>query len=223
MKGINGMDRSAMCVLAACISILCSCAKPQDPTTAATTSGAERAKIGLAVGLNDAHIKVEATNGPVARAARQYSARQPSAGRARPRMPSEELVIQSEEVSAGKVGRLIRSEKFDAFVDRLSSESNRSPLAQDATEMERKSIEEFFGDKGRLRNFACGTSVCAGTIAMGKDASAYRKFSDHFLENGPANASLLDYPITLDNGEFEQRFVMSVDPDLEGITIPVRP
>ena len=65
--------------------------------------------------------------------------------------------------------------------------------------------------------------MCAGTISLGKNSSVYRKFSDHFLENGPANASLLDYPITLDSGDFEQRFVMSVDPDLKGITIPVRP
>jgi hypothetical protein len=37
------------------------------------------------------------------------------------------------------------------------------------------------------------------------------------MEAGPPNASLLDFPVKLDNGEFEQRFVMSVDPDLKGV------
>jgi hypothetical protein len=58
---------------------------------------------------------------------------------------------------------------------------------------------------------------------MGKDSSVYKAFSDNFLANGPANASLLDYPVTLDNGDLEQRFVMSVDPNLKGITVPNHP
>ena len=138
-------------------------------------------------------------------------------------LPSESLVIQGNAVSTAKVGGLIRSEKFDAFVSKLASESYANPLSQDVTAMEKERLENFFGAKGAIRNFACGTGICAGTITLGKDPSVYKKFSDDFLANGLANASLLDYQVQLDNGEFEQRLVMSVDPNLKGVAIPTHP
>jgi hypothetical protein len=41
--------------------------------------------------------------------------------------------------------------------------------------------------------------------------------------NGPANASLIDYSIKLDNGDFEQRLVMSVDSSLNGVKFKAHP
>jgi hypothetical protein len=99
-------------------------------------------------------------------------------------LPSENLVIQGNAVSADSAGRLIRSEKFDAFVSTLAAESYANPLAQEVTAVEKEWLESFFGKKESLRNFACGTSICAGTIALGTDRSLYKKFSDDFLENG---------------------------------------
>lgn len=218
------MNQTILLIAAICMTSLCSCSEHEDSVT--NVSRDTQAASTASVQIQSADFKVEATNSAIAQATPEPVSSQTSMQSQphdQPNLPSENLVIQAGGVSTEKVGNLLQSEKFDAFVNRLSAESNKNPLAQDVTAMEKKGLEDFFGEKANLRNFACGTSVCAGTVAMGKDSSIYKSFSDNFLANGPANASLLDLPITLDNGDLEQRFVMSVDPSLKGIRVPNRP
>jgi hypothetical protein len=198
----------------------CSCSK----SNRTTVQEGEEARAVTSSGLQRPDLKIEATNSVVSHASSQGVPSQTvGQNRSHVTLPSESLVTQANAVSTDKVGRLIQSDNFDAFVNKLASESYANPLAQDVTALEKQALENFFRDKGTLRNFACGTGVCAGTIALGKEPSSYNKFADNFLENGPANASLLDYQVKLDNGEFEQRLVMSIDPNLNGVTIPVHP
>jgi hypothetical protein len=206
------------------MAALCSCSGHEESTAAVSRN--TQTEAGPSGQIKTTEFKVEATNSAIVQATQQSVSSQTSMQsppHVQSNLPSESLVIQAGGVSTEKVGNLLQSGKFDAFVSRLSAESNKNPLAQDVTAMEKKGLDDFFGEKANLRNFACGTSVCAGTVAMGKDSSVYKAFSDNFLANGPANASLLDYPVTLDNGDLEQRFVMSVDPNLKGITVPNHP
>ena len=218
------MNRIIASAVVACMVSLCSCSGHEDSMTAVSRD--TQTEDNASTPIKSSEFKVEATNSAIVQAAQQaISSQAPMQSRhqTQSNLSSESLVLQAGSVSTEKVGNLLQSERFDAFVSRLSAESNKNPLAQDVTAMEKKGLEDFFGAKANLRNFACGTSICAGTVAMGKDSSVYKAFSDNFLANGPANASLLDYPITLDNGDLEQRFVMSVDPGLKGITVPNHP
>jgi hypothetical protein len=208
------MRRAITCMALACMFFQSACSKPAAPAV-----GEARGKqLAAAVAPEETvDFKIEATNSAIVRPSGPDASPMALPRKAIPVLPSESLVIQSGGVSADRVGSIIRSDRFDGFVSRLAEESNKDPLAQEVAALEKKDIEDFFGDRAYLRNFACGTSVCAGTVAMGRDATIYRQFSDHFMEAGPPNASLLDFPVKLDNGEFEQRFVMSVDPDLKGV------
>jgi hypothetical protein len=215
------MRQAVLFVAIAIVFMGCSCSK----SNGVSTKGGTEARNAIpSSDLQNPNFKVEATNSAVSHGSSQgISHRVVAQNQPQVTLPSESLVTQADTVSTEKVGRLIQSSKFDAFVSKLASESYANPLAQDVTALEKERLENFFGKNGVLRNFACGTGVCAGTIALGKDSSFYKKFSDDFLENGPANASLLDYQVKLDNGEFEQRLVMSVDPNLHGVTIPIHP
>ncbi|GAB3368936.1 hypothetical protein GCM10027431_15230 [Lysobacter rhizosphaerae] len=180
--------------------------------TAATEAPAE---------MKDVLAEVQATNSVVV----TVPAQAPAAGNTaapQPRFPallsSERTLMESDSLSAAKVTQIIKTDKFDKFVDRLKSDAAADPLAQDLTLAERKRWEGKLGDKASLGEFACGLSVCAGTIGLGGNTAFYDGIVDDFLQNGPQGGSLLDYRVDLGNGSYEQRFVMSLDPTVRGVT-----
>lgn len=164
--------------------------------------------------------QVQATNSAVVTVPDQA----PAAGgtAAPPRFPallnSERTLMESDSLSAAKVTQIIKTDRFEEFVEQLGSDAAVDPLAQDLTLAERKRWEAKLGDKAALREFACGLSVCAGTIGLGGNTAVYDGIADDFLQNGPQGGSLLDYRVDLGNGSYQQRFVMSLDPAVHGVT-----
>lgn len=148
----------------------------------------------------------------------------PASGARFPEMlPSERSVIDGAGISVAKVTAVIKTDDFGKFVRDLANESAADPLAQDLTALERKRWEGKLGGEARLRDFACGLSVCAGSIALGNNVGVYDRISDDYLSNGTQPGSLLDYRLDRGGGDYEQRFVMSVDPAVAGITFDKRP
>lgn len=116
----------------------------------------------------------------------------------------------------------MNSGQFPKFVDALKSQSGSSPLASDINQMYGDAISEQVGKLGnelQLRDFACGETVCAGTIdSMSREAwdawirdnasdprtKAY-VFTEHQIDNG--------------NGSTEHRFIFSTDPDSRTISV----
>lgn len=133
-------------------------------------------------------------------------------------LPSENRVIEGKGLSVSKVTGIIKTDQFAKFVAQLSVESAIDPLAQDVTASERARWENQLAGEAPLRDFACGLSVCAGRIELGSNTALYDRISDEFLKNGSQGGSLLDYRVDLGNGNFEQRFVISHDPSVGGIT-----
>lgn len=137
-------------------------------------------------------------------------------------LPSERRVIDGAGISVPKVTKVIKTDDFSKFVQGLAVESAADPLAQDLTIAERSRWESQLGREARLKDFACGLSVCAGSIELGRNVALYDRISDSYLSNGTQAGSLLDYRVNRGNGNYEQRFVMSVDPAISGITFNAR-
>ena len=178
----------------------------------------------------DLPARVQATNAASGnRTASHPTGNDRAAGK--PRFPAlldaEQGVVDGAGLSVAKVAKVIRTEEFARFVQRLSSESGADPLAQDLTAAERERWTARLGNRAALSAFACGLTVCAGSIALGADTALYDAIAEEFLANGTQGGSLLDYRVDLGNGDFEQRFVMSVDPAVDGVTFegrgPARP
>lgn len=144
-----------------------------------------------------------------------------------PRFPAllktERTVVEGSGLSVAKVTSFIKTNKFDEFVSQLSSDSGVDPLAQDLTRAERERWVNRLGGQASLSQFACGLTVCAGSISLGANTALYDRIVDEYLKSGSHGGSLLDYRVNLGNGNFEQRFVMSVDPKVNGITFDGHP
>jgi hypothetical protein len=177
-----------------------------------------------ASGLADAQLPVngvQATNSAVVgKVESSGSAGAPA--RARPRfgtlLASEATVIEGEGLSVARVTQVITGREFPRFVEKLAAEAATDPLAQDLVAAERKRWEGKLAGRGSLGSFACGLSVCAGSIDLGANTAAYDEIANDYLAHGSQGGSLLDYRVDRGDGTFEQRFVMSVDPAVSGVT-----
>jgi hypothetical protein len=175
----------------------------------------------LSESTSDVPVGVQATN-RATRAQGDSIARNTamSAPRFNSTLPAERDVISGSGLSVAKVTRIIRTREFEKFLDQLRSEADQDPLAQDATTAQGDVIRKQLDHTAALRDFSCGLSVCAGIVELGKTPSAYDRFADAYLAGVGQTGSLLDYRVDLGGGRFEQRFVMSYDPAVNGITFP---
>lgn len=206
---------AATCLLAACGS-------PGQEQQAAT--GADEQKSASPDQAPDYVVRTTSSNGVDTPDRLQGPAGGSVAPRNLPLLPEERKLIVGGTISVDAVGRMIRTPDFDKFMRQLSIESAHDPLALDVTKVQRSYLENNLKEVGALRDFACGLSVCAGIVSGGKDIEPFNRFREHFLSDPSAAAySLLNYPMTLDNGEIEIRLVMSADPTVDGISTSARP
>lgn len=203
-----------------CLAVGCEKTAQQSLTPIDSQSIGEHSKAAVHVGgvkATNSAVATPATTGP-------RSTSVPASGsRFAEMLLSERSVIDGAGISVAKVTRVIKTDDFGKFVRDLANESAADPLAQDLTALERKRWEGKLGSEARLRHFACGLSVCAGSIALGDNVGVYDRISDDYLSNGTQPGSLLDYRLDRGGGDYEQRFVMSVDPAVAGITFDKRP
>ena len=133
-------------------------------------------------------------------------------------LASERRVIEGDGLSVSRVTQVISNQGFGKFVAKLAAEAASDPLAQDLAAAERKRWETQLAGQAVLGEFACGLSVCAGSIELGANTAVYDRIADDYLRNGTTGGSLLDYRVERGDGTFQQRFVMSVDPTVDGLT-----
>lgn len=148
-------------------------------------------------------------------------------GNQKQRFPSflsaEMAVIESGGLSVDKVAPIIQTEMFSKFIDRLAAEAATDPLAQEVAVAERARLDRQLKGQAHLREFACGLSVCAGSIYLGSNTAVYDSMVDNFITDGTQAGTFLDHRFDLGSGKFEHRFVMSLDPEISGITGRISP
>ena len=145
-KGIE-MNRIIASAVVACMVSLCSCSGHEDSMTAVSRD--TQTEDNASTPIKSSEFKVEATNSAIVQAAQQaISSQAPMQSRhqTQSNLSSESLVLQAGSVSTEKVGNLLQSERFDAFVSRLSAESNKNHLAQDVTAIAEAGARRGSGD-----------------------------------------------------------------------------
>lgn len=122
----------------------------------------------------------------------------------------------------GSLSSTIRSGQFSKFVDALRSQSGSSPLATDINQMYGDAISEQVGKLGneiQLRDFACGETICAGTI----DSSSQNAWGAWLKDNAsdPRTKAYVftEHQIDNGNGSVEHRFIFSTDPGSKKISV----
>lgn len=168
-------------------------------------------------------FEIRATNSAVAQKNVGNMHQAPSPSRNKPMLSAERSVVEPGGLSVRKIASLMKSNDFEKFLEDLRTEAATDPLAQDLTAAEKKKLERDFNGRANIRSFACGLSICAGVIELGDTPAVFDEFAKNFLDSGPATASLLNYRVDLGNGQFEERFIISADPSIQGIAVPPRP
>lgn len=135
-------------------------------------------------------------------------------------LPSERMLLtdDSQSVAAQKVELTLRSEDFAEYVRRLGEEMARDREAQDLAKFYKDTIEQQL-DELQIDQFACGVSVCVGSVL---DSAGNAKFDAWVKEffNSPStpHSSFIYLPLDRGDGVIENRFFFSSDPGVEGIT-----
>lgn len=133
-------------------------------------------------------------------------------------LPAEQSLLRNGAISVEQVGAVIQTRDFAKLIEQFALESATDPLAQDMTSLQSRDMERRLDGVGRLNGFACGLSLCAGSINIGRNNDAYQRFVDASNQQ-PSNAySYMDYLADNGDGTFEARFIMSVDPEANGIS-----
>lgn len=132
-------------------------------------------------------------------------------------LPIERSLLRNGALSVEQVGRVIQTRDFAKLVERFALESATDPLAQDMTSLQSSTLERQLDGVGHLNGFACGLSLCAGSINIGRNIDGYQQFVDGSNKQPSNTYSYMDYLAETGDGMFEVRFIMSVDPAANGI------
>lgn len=137
-------------------------------------------------------------------------------------LASESRLLRGSAVSAASTFAALRSKRFDQIAQEFAKESASDPNAQELTDTYRASIQRDLGKDSILSDFACGLSLCIGAIRSHGENGSYRTWSDSFFENPRLpNYNFTEFSMPLGGGDFENRFLFSMDPGVSGVTAPL--
>ena len=185
---------------------------------------------GNMVGTEDNPVGPEEANGTLAsennqefseagKGASQISSVDPSgSNRLMTLLPTEQTFLRNGSVSVDAVGRVIQTREFGKVVQQLALESATDPLAQDMSKLQSQQLKRNLEGVGHISAFACGLTICAGSIDIGNNLESYQQFVDASNKNPSGSYSYMDYLAETGNGNFEARFIMSIDPNANGVT-----
>lgn len=138
-------------------------------------------------------------------------------------LPTESafLAHQGTSVSQEAVASALKSKDFDDLMLAMSSDMGGDSAAQDLTRIYRTAIERELGPGARLTSFACGTTLCAGSIHARGTNDAFSEWERNFGTTNGVPAYVL-MTMVFDRGEnyFENRFFFSTDPAANSVNVP---
>lgn len=140
-------------------------------------------------------------------------------------LAAEEQLLKENSISLAPVAALMKSDKFDAFIDRISQEAVQEPLAQDVTELYKSSAEDARSNAEDVvvRNIACGMKMCAVSLTASA-SETFEPWLSRFMSNTSAPTySLGRHDKGMPNGLIERRIIFSTDPGTRGVYAPLPP
>jgi hypothetical protein len=133
-------------------------------------------------------------------------------------LPAETIVVDGGALQMASADVLMHGNNFDEFLDKLHSQGVSDILARDISEAQRADLENFLGENGNLKRFACGLSICAGSFSLQNES--LDEFLRRYSEHPNAGYGILTAEVTNRAGVLEQRIILSTDSSVNSIVVP---
>ncbi|WP_180880372.1 hypothetical protein [Stenotrophomonas maltophilia] len=130
-----------------------------------------------------------------------------------PYLAAESVLMQDGALSVEQSDAILTSDKvFEKTVRAFADDAGKRPEAQDLTAHYRQAIARSLGKDESLGEFACGYSLCIGSVRIGS-AEEYEAWTEKFgLDTAAPTYSFSGLSKKLDQRNHEGRFVFSTDP-----------
>lgn len=130
-----------------------------------------------------------------------------------PYLAAESAMLQDGALSVEQSDAILASDKvFEKTVRAFADDAGKRPEAQDLTAHYRQAIARSLGKDESLGEFACGYSLCIGSVRT-RSAEAYEAWTEKFgLDAAAPTYSFSGLSKKLDQRNHEGRFVFSTDP-----------
>ena len=136
-------------------------------------------------------------------------------------LPTENrfLVDRQSIVNPGVTSKILSSSTFPEVVDAFREEQSLNPLSREFTDTYRELFEalrdEIETGAFELGELVCGMQICIGSITTFDEGATWRELVINHL-GGPDQSqfgSMTSVPLQLAEGETEQRFLFTMDPN----------
>lgn len=130
-----------------------------------------------------------------------------------PYLAAESAMMQDGALSVEQSDAILVSDKvFEKTVQAFADDAGKRPEAQDLTAHYKQAIARSLGKNESLGEFACGYSLCIGSVRTGS-AEEYEAWTEKFgLDAAAPTYSFSGLSKKLDQRNYEGRFVFSTDP-----------
>lgn len=201
------------------------------PRSLASTPGPRGAAAGSTASITSGPTRpTPPPNGPDARtpAAQGLPPSLPHASSTAAYLTFESAMLQGSELSFDQAMLALKGDAFDHYLSLIAQQSMRVPEAAELTDAYSRTLQAALKENPALsmQNFACGLSLCAGTISTGSGADAAQveqwRQSLSLAGNTPAY-SMIDVTVAGKDGRVEHRFIFSSDASINGIHGPSLP
>lgn len=134
-------------------------------------------------------------------------------------LSTEESFVDQDGISTSMAFQMLSSsENLAKAIERMTADASGSMEAQDLSRHYRSAIARAVGDNGDIESFACGLSLCAGSVRTRTsdegDAWRYR-----FLDDSSARTYGNVSDVEDLGGVYETRFMFSTDPAVPALII----
>ena len=136
-------------------------------------------------------------------------------------LPTEQKFMVEGATNLDAVQVALHQEDFSKVIESFGSDTGMDPSAQDLTQIYRALIEEqvkYSGSRLAVTGFACGLSLCAGSMRYGSHSNAFEEWIQVFFEDKRTPSyNFVDSFVGLSPEENEGRFFFSIDPTLREV------
>ncbi len=140
------------------------------------------------------------------------------------KLPAENKFVRNDNIDAQLSSELLKSggSEYENLLNEMNEQSWDDPLANELTDLYRNYMqnnfdtEEFDFSVDRLQ---CGLRTCAGRAITDSDQWQHHFDQMGIGENDLPLYTVVQYSHELQNGLLEYRFLFSIDPDSNGITL----
>lgn len=136
-------------------------------------------------------------------------------------LPTEQAFMVDGATNLDAMQVALHQKDFSKVVESFGSDTGKDPSAQDLTQLYHRLIAEQVRDSGArlaITGFACGLSICAGSMRYERQSDAFEGWVGvFFADRRTPSYNFVDSFVPLNPDESEGRFFFSIDPTLREV------